>query len=372
MKLRQFLSAFGLASAAAASAAAATGATTDSTHYEVDNGDRIRVNIPLYGNDRAVTVRVSAVDPNNTTIRFNASIEQAEARAERARANAAPQAIGSVIHRQRTVINSTDAGALRFSIPQDLLHDTRGLYVDVTVAQGSGDVRIDTEHHRVEAEPVGDNLEVVKRILTEGGVSSGNLSGEELHNLVFSDGETTAHGIGTGVTIGADIRAATLQNCNWVGGKLAASAEGVTLIGGDYTKTRFAGCNFNNALLLDTTLRATDFNHADLNSAEFRDVDFTGANFHKARLKNIRAYNTNFTGVDLSEAQLVNADLRGVDLTGANLADADLRGADLRGVDLTSLDQDRLVGARLEAAHVDGLRLPVHVRIAAGGVIEEC
>lgn len=247
MTFKNFLSAFGLAAVASNTAAAATVASTDTIQYRADEGDQVRVNIPLYGNDRAVIIRVSAADPENTDMRFDASVQSGDSGTARAD------------------INSTRAGTLRFAVPQNFLESPAGLSVDVTLANGSGDFQVHTEHHRVATGAVGANLDGVKSILAKGHVPSGDLSGQELHNLVFSTGVQEAYGSPTRVVIGADLDAAKLQNCSWVGGKLTGHAAGITIIGGDYSKTSFAGCGLNDALLLDTTLVDADLHDARLN-----------------------------------------------------------------------------------------------------------
>jgi uncharacterized protein YjbI with pentapeptide repeats len=361
MKFKKFLSVFGLASAAVVTAAAATGATTDTTQYQVDDGDRIRVNIPLYGNDRAVSIRVSAADPENASMRFHAEVQRAF-NAKEAQPGTMPEPI---------LINSTEAGTLRFSIPKELLESKSGLWVDVIIAQGRGDVKVDTEHHRIEPKMIGHELDAIKAIINDGGTSAGDLTGERLHNLDFGPGNAGAQGDTTGATIGANLKGATLRSCTWVDGTLTGNAEGVTIIGGKYAHTKFAGRNLKDALFLETNLEGANFSNAELDGAEFRDVNCSRANFHAAHLNNVRVYNSDLSGADLSGAHLVSADLRGANLTDTKLTEAHLEGADMRGLDLSGHASEHLVGAKLDAANIEGLRLPANVRIANGGVLQE-
>ena len=163
--------------------------------------------------------------------------------------------------------------------------------------------------------------------------------------------------LGGGHYMGADFRAANLQNVDFSGGS-------------------FTGVDFGNA-----DLRGADFRNARLAGVDFRGAKLGGTLFEGARLTGIdvsggalsgiedaqaRALLSRCTGCDLSRSDLSGKDLHGIsivgsDLTGSNLQNARLNGANLVASDLTraNLRGADLSGAILCASQSHPSRAPM-------------
>jgi len=98
---------------------------------------------------------------------------------------------------------------------------------------------------------------------------------------------------------------------------------------GDFDAHIFSHCNFEKAVIMDSSLRMTKSNGANMTEANFDNSDFYGAD-----LSYVDAYKANFKYATLWGANCAHADFRQANFTRSILFGADLSAANLKGAKL--------------------------------------
>jgi hypothetical protein len=98
---------------------------------------------------------------------------------------------------------------------------------------------------------------------------------------------------------------------------------------GDFDSHIFSHCNFEKAIIIDSSLRMTNFNGVNMSEANFDNSDF-----YKADLSFVHAYKVNFKYAILWGANCAHADFRQANLMRSTLFGADLSTANLKGTNL--------------------------------------
>jgi uncharacterized protein YjbI with pentapeptide repeats len=151
-------------------------------------------------------------------------------------------------------------------------------------------------------------------------------------------------------------------------GKIALSAEAVSLRGRRLEGGVFVSAHLKKADFTGAELERADFAFADLREAKFecnsvgKDLQcaqLQGAMLNSAQLQGAVLNSAQLQGASLNHAQLQGASLNGAQLQGASLTFAQLRGASLDGAQLQSASLNRadLQGASLARAGLQGASL---------------
>jgi len=101
-----------------------------------------------------------------------------------------------------------------------------------------------------------------------------------------------------------------LKHCNFAGSDLRA---------GYFERTNFRGCNFENALLMDTRLAGAFLAEANLSRANLTGADLRGANLARANLRNAKLDDADLTDAILNETVLDGASFEQEQIESANL-----------------------------------------------------
>jgi len=115
------------------------------------------------------------------------------------------------------------------------------------------------------------------------------------------------------------------------------------------SNVRLRKFDFNNSLLKNAKMIASDFSESNFVNANLTRVTAYEASFFKTNLTNANLSNSNFYGGNFEQAIFVGSILENVNFQLADLKEADFSNCDLSGVDLTDAD---LTGTKLLGANL--------------------
>jgi uncharacterized protein YjbI with pentapeptide repeats len=151
-----------------------------------------------------------------------------------------------------------------------------------------------------------------------------DLSGVTHERVLFQNLDMT-DSTGTGARfVDCTFRSAELDRCELE----AASFENCTFIRCSLVAARFVGCKF-----VGSNFEAATAERMTVDGGDWSFVALSGADLRRARFTDVRMREADLTGAKLGQAVLSKCDL-----AGASWSRADLSGCDLRGSDIADLD----------------------------------
>lgn len=153
--------------------------------------------------------------------------------------------------------------------------------------------------------------------------------------------------------IGANLRKATLRDCEFVDVKLsssvldAASAEGAEFNRCIFSMTSLREASLSRAVFRDSSLNEVTLQNADLTLSDFGATVFEGVDFRQSKLADADMSRAKCVKSNMQEADLRSAKLKGIRLVDCNLMSANMSAVNLTGCDFSGCD---LTGARLSGA----------------------
>lgn len=179
--------------------------------------------------------------------------------------------------------------------------------------------------------------------LVRSGKNSGNwqnldLSGADLHGLIFKFATMTGTNFSGARLLDADMGGASLKGANFSKAQLSvvgddgsisrkANLSGVgSLYGANFTEATLAGVDLSQA-----SLQGANFTEANLQGANLLGARVQGTYFYKANLENANLQWINYTMTTGRGPYFYQANLQKADLSSANLKGAYLYGANLTG-----------------------------------------